>query len=155
MEFREYLVLAVAVGAMMGVLGALSHPDFAKEVRSMLGVIALFALMAPIASLLSSGLQLPSFDEIPIPDYGDGYAELTVAAYEDGLCRAIAERMSIDSSGVSVALSDVDLSSMRAGRVSVVLDKQAILVDVRSLREWLREEFVTDGGNCEVVIQLE
>ncbi len=152
---KEYLILAVALAVVMGVLGALSHPDFAAEARSALGVISLFALMAPLIPLVSSGVELPSFDDFTVPEYGDGYTEVAADAYEEGLRCAIAERLSISEEAVSVSLTDIDIASMRAREISVTLGGEAALSDTRSMREWIKESFLLEGGICEVVINFE
>lgn len=145
-------MLAVALSLLSGVVGVLSHPDFAAETRGALGVMALFALASPIVSLLSSGVTLPSLGDIDLPDYGDGYVETLSDAYQDGLVLAIADYLSLDDDIVSVSVGGISLENMRAERISVALGREAVFSDTRALKEWIKEEFLLGGGECEVVI---
>lgn len=154
-ELKEYLVLAVSIAAVMGILGALSHPNFAAEARLALGVISLLALLAPIVALFSSRLELPVLDDLYLPEYGDGYIEVTALAYEQGLRRAVSEQIGVEEENVLVELGEVDFQSMRVCSLTVILGAEAILSDTRSLREWLKDNFLIEGGICKVVIRVE
>lgn len=145
-------MLAVALSLLFGVVGVLAHPDFITETRGALGVMALFALSSPIISLLSSGVTLPSFGDVDLPDYGDGYIEALSDAYRDGLALAIADYLSLDDAMVSVKVDGISIENMRAERISVVLGRDAVFSDTRALKEWIKDEFLLDGGECEVVI---
>ncbi len=151
-EVNGYLVLAVVLSLVFGVTMALSSSAVASETRAALGTLALFALITPVISLFSSNFNIPNIDEnVPLPDYDGGYTEVVATAYEDGLGMAIADRLGIDKDDVYVSVYNVDIEKMLASRIVVRLGSEAMLSDARTLREWLREEFILSGG--EVVIE--
>lgn len=153
-ELGEYIIFALALSSVLGLIGSLSHPSLAREGEAAIGILCLFSLVSPIAAAIPSLLDLPR-PEQSLPAIGEGgYVELSEAAFADGIREYISGEFSLDRAEVSVDISDFDFTAMRAGGVVVRLIGSAALSDVRGIRDTVKSNFISDGGECKVVIDV-
>lgn len=154
MELNDYLVLAIALSGVLGIIGLLGHPSVKGESEAAIGIVCLFALISPLSAVIGSigglpELELPG-ESIPV----GGYAEVSASAFCEGVASYISSRYSLDSECVSVEVCDFSFREMRAGFVSVRLVGSAIFADIPGIRSDVRENFLSDGGECKVVIDI-
>lgn len=156
-EMGDYILMSLMLSGALGIIGAISHPVLFDESRSAIGVLCLFALAAPLASLAPAigdlSALLPDTDG-HISSVG-GYSEVSAEAFSEGIAEYISEEFSIDPDLILVDVSGFDFGEMRAERVTVALSGAATLADARGIRLSTEELFIKDNGECEVVICFE
>lgn len=153
-ELSEYIFFALALSSVLGLISSLSHPSLAKEAEAAIGILCLFSLASPIAAAIPRLLDLPRPEQsLPVIG-GGGYIELSEAAFADGIREYISGEFSLDASEVAVDISDFDFTAMRAGGVTVRLRGTAALSDIPGIREAIKGNFTSDGGECKVVIDV-
>ena len=152
-EIGSFAVPLISVAAVMGIAGAVATDVFSEHVTRAARVIAAFVIISLAIPALGS-LDLPT---LPAPDgeaVQGGYLEVTREAFEGGISEAVAERIGAEAEDVTVRVSGFALETVRAEAMTVILPRSAALTDVRSLSAWLKENFLSDGGRCEVVIDF-
>lgn len=154
-ELVSYLTFVICIVVGVGMISSLATDELAERAGGAARLICLFALIGPIASALGA---LP---EISLPELGvqgsefaGGYEEVSCEAFCSGVEAAIAERLEVDELFVEVEIKDFVFEEMRAGALYATLCDEAVLCDSRGLSQWLKENFVTEGGVCKVVIGL-
>jgi hypothetical protein len=146
----------VALAALGGVVTALSGEEFSEMSVGAARLIAAFAIVSMV---------IPAIGEFEIPKLPDresmsecitgGYSEVSREAFAYGIAEAVSQRLNIDSEMIAVTVDGFSFNIMRAGGLRVVLPPEAALSDVRGLAIWLEENFLSEGGRCEVVIDFE
>lgn len=155
MELGEYMLIALALSAVLGLIGTLAHPTLREECASLIGLLSLLFLISPAASLLSGILSPPEEGEI-IPTFtGGGVSEVTEEAFALGLERYAEEQLSAPSGSVGVRVIGLDRAKMRAEEIRITLGVGAAVGNIRLLGECVRENFLAEGGRYEVVIDFE
>lgn len=154
-EIGSYILPLVSISAVMGVMSAVSTDGFSEETAHASRLIAAFVIISLALPILSD-LELPAPPKLgggSTP--AGGYVEVSRDAFEDGVAVAVAERIGVSERSVSVKADGFVFESMRAERLTVTLSRDAVLADVRGLSAWLSENFLSDGGRCEVVMDFE
>ena len=144
-----YLLLAVSCGVIAGVASHLSHPSLAESVEWVAGLFLLLSLVGPLLGLITS---LPP--EIALPDaeeMGEGeYVEVIRQALESGIEKELADSFSLDDADVRVECCELILPDMRAEVIEVVLTCTPREANLTRIRDHVLENYVTDGGKCDV-----
>lgn len=155
MSLGEYIVFVVSVSALTGVIGLLSHSALEKEVRGAIGVIGILTLLSPLLSLLSG----MSSGGIPVPDKyipaEGGYADVSEEAFLLGVGRYLSESYSLSADNIEIMCNGFEPTQMRADGITVSLSGSAAVADVRMIREDIKNNFLTSGGEARVVILFE
>ena len=155
-EVEQYIILALALSGVLGVIGAASHPALLREGQMAIGVLCLFTLAVPITGALPSLLELSRSETAEIEVSGDGaFKETVEEAFTEGVREYVASQYGLDISDVSVKVYELDGSSMRAERITVTLSGRAVLANAVAIRESVCSELVSDGGECKVVIDVD
>ena len=141
-----------------------------KEIIGLIAIILLlqFALSVLHPSLhliskcaLSMLVMLSAFSiiltaidkyEMPEIDYGqmedDRYSEALTDACEQGIRLEVADKYKIEEDKIFVSLYGFDVSKMRAERIYLRIED--FHADYRSIRSFVAEHFLLDGGDIEV-----
>lgn len=155
-EVEQYIILALALSGVLGILGAASHPALSREGSLAIGALCILSLAAPIAMAIPELFELPSFNAEEIEVIGGGEYKATLEeAFVRGAETYIAEEHGLDPSDVKVELSGFDECSMRAECVTATLSGRAVLANIGAIRETVLTELVSEGGECKVVIDIE
>ncbi len=155
-EIKEYIILAVCLCTLIGIISLILHSGLTKESNMALGAICLFALLSPAVGLIGAVPEMPDIDDIYIPvGLPGGYVEVSEMAFCEGICIAVADRLGCEPADAFVRTEGFSFENMRAECITVTLSGEAALADTRSLKPWLTDEFLTDGGICKVVIKLD
>ena len=145
-----YLLLAVSTGIFAGVAAEAAHPRLKESVEWVTGLILILALVGPVLGLV---VYMPSV-EVPKLDtnLGEGdYVEVAVDAMERGIAEELADSFLLNLGEVEVECGEVDLNTMRCPSVMVALSCSPNKADFAAIRGHVLENYVTDGGSCEVI----
>lgn len=154
-EINEYIVYTICVAVISGITSLISHPSGAKESNMALGVICLLSLAVPALNLFSSFTDIPTLDSIPAySEIQGGYTDVSEAAFSAGVRKGIAEEFDLAIDEVRVDIRGFDFETMRASELVITLSGAARGADVRSMRVWAEDNFLIEGGKCEVVIDV-
>ena len=155
MGLGEYLIVAVALSAVMGVIGALSHTALASECETGIGIICLATVLTPIVGIVASS------DVPTLPDYtveagleGD-YAEVGEGALLLAITGYLSDKYSLSAEEVCVTGEGYSFTEARFSRLTVRLAGNSALADVRGMRDEIGKLFLSDGGECRVVIDFD
>ncbi len=150
-----YFLTVFAVCAALGALGMITYKEKSAVERAALAIIILYTVSAPIAEAVLSGENGFSVDlGIGIDDskiFDDGYIEVAKEAFELGICRAVAERYSINVDDISVRAFDFDFNEMKADKIKILLTGLGALCDRRGIEKYLSGLGI---GECEVNIEI-
>lgn len=153
MELSEYLIYAVILSAVTGIIGAVSHTALENECASAIGVIVLALLAAPIVGGLSSG-DLGGFPEYVEVGATGGYAEVGEEAFISGVEGYLCAEYSLAPEEVELALSGYSFSEARAAEMTVRLSGMSVFADARGMKAEIEELFLLDNGVCRVVMDI-
>ncbi len=150
-----YIAPLISLAALVGVVSAVSTEDFSEHTLRASRVIAAFILLSSLIPALGElGLpNLPELDGVG-SELVPGYVEVSREAFGDGIAAAVAERVGVARDGISVEVDGFSFEAMRADSLTVTLPKEAAFADTRELSVWLKENFLSDGGRCEVVMDF-
>ena len=149
----QYMMLALSLSALLGLIGALAHPSLSREAEMGIGALCLAALASPILSALPSLSDIPlSGGEIPV--LSGGISEVGEEAFGEGVRAYLCSELSLAEGEVGVGVSGLDVASMRASEITVTLSGRAALADGKRIRSML-DSLLSEGGKCKVVIKLE
>ena len=121
------------------------HPSLQTVSKCALSALALCSAFSIILSAIDK-YEPPDFTYES--EYGSEYNEKLKNATEEGICLEIADKYKINEEKISVTLSGLDTAKMRADYVYVRINDLG--VDYRSIRAFIANNFVTEGGKVEV-----
>lgn len=152
---KEYLVTAFVLTLIAGVCTALSHDGYKKASATAVGVIVISTLIVPLTSL-GEGVKdfIQGTDNIPEGSVGNGYFEVAEEAFCQGIAEAVSKKFGVKSEHISVRSEGFLAEEMRAERITVLLTGSAVISDITSIRKFIEESFVSDGGVCRVEIEV-
>lgn len=138
----------IALVLLMQIATSVLHPSFKAVSKSAISAIVLLSVLGILLNVVGK-YELPNFtyDETD----SDAYHEALSRSTEVGIALEVAERYGIDDEKISVSLSGLDSVSMRAEHVYVRIDD--VTVDYRSVREFVKENFLLEGGEIEVELR--
>lgn len=149
--FLSYALGAVGICALVALAGFVSYRGSADgAAKAALAVIMLFSLVMPLSSVEFDFSFDISGGEL-LPEGGGEYERVGREAFEEGICRLIAERYSLSEENISVRADGYDFSTMRAERIFVLLSGRAATADARAIRNYITEQGL---GECEVDIEI-
>ena len=146
-----YILSVYCVAALLGILSQLSFDKSGKRgERAVFAVLLLYTVLTPVGELVGEDL---SFDfDIPSLDEGDlEYEQAARRAFEAGVVRLIADKYSLPEESVRVMVEELDVKTMRAGKIRVILSGRAAFADYRGIEEYINR---LDMGVCEVEIEI-
>jgi hypothetical protein len=148
-----YFLSVFAVCAVLGAFGMITYRENSSVERAALAIIILYTVSAPIAEAVlwdEGGLSIDiSLDEQKMLD--EGYIDVAREAFELGICRAVAEKFSINVDNVSARAIDFDFKEMKAGKIKVLLTGLGALCDRHGVEKYLNGFGI---GECEVNIEI-
>lgn len=121
------------------------HPSLATVSKCALSMLAL---------LSAFGILLSAIDKYEPPDFtyeGTGseeYYEALREATERGIVLEVADKYKINEEKISVSLSGLDTTKMRADKIYLRIED--IRADYRSIRAFVKDNFLLEGGSIEV-----
>lgn len=150
---KAYLVCVVLICAMVSLASHfLSGMDAARYGRLGLSVVLLWAVIAPLSSLLSS---LPAWPQLPEPpaagEESPLYEARAEAAFCEGIAAAVCEKFSLKEEEISVRAEDFNLTAMKAQRIYIILKGQSVFADSFAIATFVESEGL---GDCEVGIEF-
>ena len=143
-----YLLLAVSTGVLSGVAACATHPSLRSSAEGVVGILVVLAVVAPVLGFVSSPRELvvPELEEL-----GEGeYVRVAAAAMERGIEEDVASRFSVDIGEVTVVCEELDVAVMRCRLVTVALSCPSHEANFTKIREYVLENYVKDGGRCEM-----
>ena len=148
-----YFLTVFAACATLGALGMITYKENSAIERAALAIIILYTVSAPIAEAVLSGdggfvIDINTNEENMIDD---GYIEVAKEAFERGICRAVADKYSLNEGDVSVRAVNFTFSEMKAEKIKVLLTGLAALCDSRGVEKYLNGLGI---GECEVNIEI-
>ncbi len=145
---KEYVLSCVAVGLVAAVGTGIAHTGVKKAVRASIGILVLCVFLTPLSSCISDFLSTLPLGSAPDTGDTEGFKEITEEAFSLGVERALALQFSLSENSIDVTLVGFDPYAMRAERAHVTLTD--VREDYREIREYVCENFLTQGGICEV-----
>ncbi len=141
----------VALGGLVSYGGSLS-----KISRAAMAMVLLYTVTLPIISVtgdLSELVFSDCFDGIRVEyDPNDTlFYEHTAAAFSDGVRKYVCGEYGLSEGEVTVSVRDLDVETMRAGKIIIILSGRAAAADARSIAEAVKS---AELGECEVKIDL-
>ena len=148
---RDYLSGVFLLSALFGLLEKILYGESGSlGEKKALAIILIFAVTAPLPTLISAEGILPDFSDIGKLPEGE-YSEVTREAFEEGLQRALCDEFSLKKDGVTVRCFGFSFEKMRAERISVVLSLSAAGVDPDRVKKYIND---LDIGECEVQFEI-
>ena len=153
----EYIISVMAATALVALGGLVTYGGKTERVsRAAMAVVLLFVVTVPIFSATGGISDLFSsdfFEELKVEcDSGDTlFYENTVAAFCDGVERLVCREHGLEGDNVQVSVRALDVESMRAERIIIVLRGRAVSADARLIAETVMDAGL---GECEVKIDL-
>ena len=149
---ENYVIEIVKLLIFFGVSFNFVHPRQAKAAKLSVGIAVLCAVMLPLVGVIAdNGLKIP---EIVFTEYkeieNENYVKI---AFEEALQESVSTICDIDKNDVKVFVEKVDMESMKAEKIHIVLSGKGLYSDYRSLAEKIEKEF-TNGGKCEVEFDI-
>lgn len=148
-----YFLSVFAACAVLGALGMITYKENSALERAALAIIILYTVAAPIAEAVmrNDGDFLVDIDIYEGDGLDEGYVEVAREAFEQGVCRAVAEKYSLREADVSVRAVDFDFSEMKAKKIKVLLTGLGALCDRRGVEKYVNG---LEIGECEVNIEI-
>ena len=143
--------LTVALGGLVSYGGATSRAS-----RAAMGVVLLYTVTVPIISVtgsLSELINTDYFENIRVEYDEDGtvFYEHTAAAFSEGVQRLVCDEYGLDAADVFVRVLSLDVETMRAERVMIILSGRAVIADARAIAYTVES---AELGECEVTVDL-
>ena len=132
---------------------SLSHPRLKSASLFGAGVLLICAFLLPIVDIIGKYDVNFEIHQYMSTIESDTSRDMIETAFEDGICRYIADKYGVDPSLITVMADGFDLETMRAERIYVTLHKNAVWLNLKELKDELEREF-TRGGECEVSLKL-
>ena len=152
---REYLITVLTVSAVGGISVSLAHGSYKKITGTVAGIVLTLVILNPVLSafdgILDSAKELPSFSE---EEGESGYSEVLEEAFRSGVVKAVAKEFGVKEEDVYLNIEGFEAERMRAAEIRLVLVGRAATADIPRIRQYLAENFLADGGKCEVGIEI-
>ena len=153
----DYIISVMAAGAVVALGSLASYGGKTERIsRAAMAVVLLYTVTLPIFSVtgdISDLISTDFFEGLRVEyDQGDTlFYENTASAFCDGVARFVCEECDLDRGEVRVRVTGLDLESMRAEKITVILSGRAVSADARLIAEAVES---ADLGECEVMIDL-
>ena len=154
-EIGNYIFFALAISAVLGVIGAAAHPVLSREVEAAIGALCLASFAVPILLAVPELTSLTPLAKGESDGISSEYGEIIEDAFCKGAAGYIAEEFSLCADDISVSVEGLDTASMRAEKIGVTLSGRAVLADISGIRESVCSELVLEGGKCTVEVSLD
>lgn len=153
----DYIISVMAASAIVALGGLASYGGNLERIsRAAMAVVLLYTVTLPIFSVtgdISDLISTDFFEGLRVEcDQSDTlFYENTASAFCDGVARFVCEECDLDKGEVCVRVTGLDLESMRAEKITVILSGRAVSADARLIAEAVES---ADLGECEVMIDL-
>ena len=135
----------IAVLLLLQLAVSILHPSLESVSKCALSTLSLFTTLGIILSLVN-GYEMPDFDYDNI--HNDEYYATIDEATERGIAMELADKYKLNEEKITVSIFGLDVTKMRAQSIYVRIDD--LRIDYRSVRSFLKENFLLDGGSVEV-----
>ncbi len=152
-----YIVSVMAATAVVALGGLISYGgQTARVSRAAMAMVLLYTVTLPIISVtddLSDIISTDYFEQLKVEyDVGDTlFYEHTSEAFADGVERLVCDEHGLDGTGVEVSVRALDVETMRAEKIIIILSGRAATADARSVAQTVEDAGL---GECEVKIDL-
>lgn len=152
-----YIVSVMAATAVVALGGLVSYGGQTGRVsRAAMAMVLLYTVTLPIISVtddLSDLVSTDYFEQLKVEyDVGDTlFYEHTSAAFADGVRKLVCDEHGLDGTGVDVSVRALDVESMCAEKIIIILSGRAAAADARSVMQTVEDAGL---GECEVKIDL-
>lgn len=152
-----YIISVMAATAVVALGGLVSYGGGTARVsRAAMAMVLLYTVTLPIISVtgnLSDLISTDFFDGIRVeydPTDTEFY-EHTAEAFCDGVRRLVCDELGFDEDDVAVSVRALEVESMRADKIIIVLSGRAATADARFVSRLVED---AELGECEVRIDL-
>ena len=135
----------IAVLLLLQLAVSILHPSLESVSKCALSTLSLFTTLGIILSLVN-GYEMPDFNYDNI--HNDEYYATIDEATERGIAMELADKYKLNEGKITVSIFGLDVTKMRAQSIYVRIDD--LRIDYRSVRSFLKENFLLDGGSVEV-----
>lgn len=135
----------IAVLLLLQLAVSILHPSLESVGKCALSTLSLFTTLGIILSLVN-GYEMPDFNYDNI--HNDEYYATIDEATERGIAMELADKYKLNEGKITVSIFGLDVTKMRAQSIYVRIDD--LRIDYRSVRSFLKENFLLDGGSVEV-----
>ncbi len=152
-----YIISVMAATAVVALGGLISYGGGTARIsRAAMAMVLLYTVTLPIISVTGDVSQLISedfFDDIKVEYDPDDtlFYERTASAFSDGVKKFVCGEYRFADDDVRVTVRSLDVESMRAEKIIIVLSGRAIIADARSVAETVEDAGL---GECEVKIDV-
>lgn len=152
-----YIISVMAATLVVALGGLISYGgSMARISRAAMAMILLYTVTLPIISLTGSFSELVSedfFDGIRVEYDPDGtvFYDRTASAFSDGVKKFLCDKYRFNEGDVSISVRGLDIETMRAEKVIVILSGRAVTADARLVVEAVEDAQL---GECEVKIDV-
>lgn len=155
----DYLASVVVMTVFLGIISYLSYPGSSERALKIASsVLIIYTVALPILSLAGdfaggnfSG-EISDIVEGGIDAGDETYIEVTENAFRAGIKEMLNSKYGIKKEDITVYVFDFDFENMRAGKIKIILTKNAAFADWRGIEQYINESGL---GKCEVEIELE
>lgn len=152
-----YIVSVMAATAVVALGGLISYGGGTARIsRAAMAMVLLYTVTLPIISVTGDVSELISkdfFDDIKVeydPEDTTFY-ERTVSAFSEGVQKFVCEEYRLATDDVDVIVRGLDVKTMRAEKITVILCGRAMIADARLIVETVEDAGL---GKCEVKIDV-
>ena len=152
-----YIISMIAASVIVALGGLVSYGGGTARVsRAAMATVLLYTATLPIISVTGDLSQLLSkdyFADLKVEyDQSDTlFYEHTEQAFAVGVRKFVFGEHGLDTGDVSVSVRELDVESMRAKRIIVILSGRAVTSDARKIAEAVEDAGL---GECEVIIDI-
>ena len=152
-----YIISMIAASAVVAICGLISYGGGTARVsRAAMGVVLLYTATVPIISAtgdLSNILSKDYFADLKVEyDQSDTlFYEYTEQAFADGVHKFVCDEHGLSGDEVAVSVRGLDIETMRAKRIIVILSGRAALSDARKIAGAVEDAGL---GECEVIVDI-
>ena len=137
----------IAVLVLLQFAVSILHPSLESVGKTALSALAILSVFGILLSMIGK-YELPEFTYAD--SQSDEYSEVLTEATARGIALEVASKYKINEEKISVSIRELDTTKMRAGYIYLRIDD--VRADYRSIREFVSANFLTSGGNIEVVL---
>lgn len=152
-----YIISMIAASVIVALGGLISYGGGTARVsRAAMAMVLLYTATVPIISVtgdLSGLLSKDYFADLKVEyDQSDTlFYDHTEQAFAVGVRKFVCEEYDLDVGDVSVSVRELDLESMRAKKIIVILSGRAAVSDARRIAGAVEDAGL---GECEVIIDI-
>ena len=154
---KGYVISVMAASAVVALGSLVSYGGKTERTsRAAMAMVLLYAVTYPIISVtgsISDVISTDFFEGLRVEcDQSDTlFYKNTAAAFCDGVERLVCGECKLADGDVSVTVVSLDVESMRAEKITVILSGSAVIADARLIARLVEDAGL---GKCEVVIDL-